>query len=407
MTQEEKQAMVQSVAVDGIRKMQERSKADGAALKEQIQAGQKEDKQESFSLPAGAKDFQIVTADDLDTWQDPEWWLHSLFPKYGVGQLYGDSGAGKSFVAIDLAHALATGSNWFGWEFIPDDGRHPHVIYMALEGSSGVKLRINALKKREAERRGLQRYTMPDFHLSKVSLDITNLQDVDALAKQINALSGGVPPVVIIDTMQQSMPALDFSASKDMSLVVKKAMELQTAINGFVLLVAHMAKSGDPSKGSFGSIVQKGIMDLQIYVEKIEGSKIRKFTVMKLKDGIDGEVRGFSLCERSLGQDKYGKPLSSATVERETVPQDLKVTKTQLEMLQSLESAYLAEGKQFTEPLDFDAWKRVIATDYDIDGEKLRNKANNWKRTLHRIHVIDVQGNSIRLLKNTGSAPCV
>lgn len=401
---------------DGIEVMRQWSRDDDAELKALLLsepeenapgAGSVSGTPAASSIPAGSKDFEFISADDVDTWQDPEWWLYQMFPKYGVGQLYGDSGAGKSFLVLDLAHALVTGSNWFGWQFIADEGRHPHVFYLALEGSHGVKLRIKALQKREAERLGRKSYPLPDLHLSKISLDITNHHDIDALAKQIIALSGGVPPVVIIDTLQQSMPALDFSSSKDMSLVMAKAQELQAATKGFVLLVAHLAKGGDPRKGAFGSVVQKGVMDWQVYVEKVDGTNIRKFTIAKLKDGIDGDMRGFSLCERMLGQDRYGKPQKSATVERETVPDELHVTKTQLEMLKSLESVYLAEGKKVGELVAFDAWKDALAVEYDLEGDALRTKANNWKRTLCQIGVIDTPGKDVKLLKTTGSVPCV
>lgn len=379
------------------------AQADGKP-QEAEQASQEDKALPENSSPAGQKDFHFLTADELEEWPDPEWWLYNMFPKYGLGQLYGDSGAGKSFIAIDLAHALSTGSNWFGWEFVPDEkGKHPHVFYLALEGASGVKRRVQALQKREADIRNREHYSIPDFHFSKTNFDITNEDDLGALTQQVVSLSGGVPPVVIVDTQQQSMPALDFSSSQHMSLVVKMASQLQKAINGFVLLVAHFPKTGDPKKGAFGSIVQKGVMEWQCYVEQIDGTEIRRFITTKIKDGVDGEARGFALCVRNLGVDIYGKPITSCTVERATIPQELKLTKKQLEMLESLEGAYMAEEKDFSELLPFEAWKKYVASEYDLDGEKLRTTLNNWRRTLIKAKVMAVIKDNIKLLKNTGS----
>lgn len=56
--------------------------------------------------------------------------LDTLLPRGAVIMLAGDSGIGKSFVALDWAASIATGTDWFGIENI---GRN-EVVYVAGHG---------------------------------------------------------------------------------------------------------------------------------------------------------------------------------------------------------------------------------------------------------------------------------
>jgi hypothetical protein len=62
-----------------------------------------------------------------------DWLYYGMLPKVGVGVLLAPSQAGKTFVAIHLAHSLATGSPFF--KEAPDDLGATLFLYAGTEGS--------------------------------------------------------------------------------------------------------------------------------------------------------------------------------------------------------------------------------------------------------------------------------
>ena len=56
---------------------------------------------------------------------------------------FGDSGSGKTFLALDLACHVAAGRTWFGRR-VEQRG----VLYFAIEGGHGITNRIAAWKAR-------------------------------------------------------------------------------------------------------------------------------------------------------------------------------------------------------------------------------------------------------------------
>ena len=77
--------------------------------------------------------------DFLDNYGDIEWLNHGLIPAKSVGMIYGESGAGKTFVVLHWGLNLASGFDLFGKPIEPRT-----VVYIAAEGGYGLKSRIPA-----------------------------------------------------------------------------------------------------------------------------------------------------------------------------------------------------------------------------------------------------------------------
>ena len=58
--------------------------------------------------------FRLLSLADIDTLPDPESLIEDLIDHGTVTKLVGESGKGKSFVAIDWALCIATGRRWQG-----------------------------------------------------------------------------------------------------------------------------------------------------------------------------------------------------------------------------------------------------------------------------------------------------
>ena len=67
------------------------------------------------------------------------WLIKGLIPKTGLGAIYGPSGDGKTFVALDLAMAIARGVPWRGRK-----AERAAVLYLSPDGGEMVQNRIVA-----------------------------------------------------------------------------------------------------------------------------------------------------------------------------------------------------------------------------------------------------------------------
>lgn len=250
--------------------------------------------------PVSANDarYKRLSAAEVIAIQPQKWSIKHTLPATGIAAIFGPSGSGKSFLAIDMAAVLATGRNWFGRRT-----RQAHVVYVMLEGEGGIRNRIAALEKVQGE--------LPSEHFSVViqPFHLTSAQDVTDLA---SVIPGGA--VVIIDTLNRAAPTADENSSKDMGLILEGAKTLQGIIKGLVVVVHHTGK--DTSKGMRGHSSLHAALDAAIEVER-SAAGIRTWSVAKSKDGEDGKQVAFKLVRHVLGQDEDGEDITSCTVEPE------------------------------------------------------------------------------------------
>ena len=82
----------------------------------------------------------LSSIDDIFALGDPQWLIRDLLPLPGLVLLYGKSGFGKSFCAIDFALSVASGTPWLGKYPVMSGA----VVYVACEGATGLKRRIAA-----------------------------------------------------------------------------------------------------------------------------------------------------------------------------------------------------------------------------------------------------------------------
>ena len=83
--------------------------------------------------------YKLLTSADLAALPPLAWRVRGVLPAVGLAGLYGPSASGKSFLGFDMAAAIAEGRRWFDCrvEAAP-------VVYVALEGEAGFKLRAQA-----------------------------------------------------------------------------------------------------------------------------------------------------------------------------------------------------------------------------------------------------------------------
>lgn len=216
--------------------------------------------------------YRVLSYNDVQKLQDPEWLVDNIIPTGpggSLGVLFGKPSAAKSFVAVDIAHHIATGLDWHGRPV--QKGR---TVYFAAEGGLGFKYRTRAW----ARAYGFQ--NIPRSHYIFDSLDLMDLREVDRLLRAIDELPDP-PSLVVIDTLARSMRG-DENETKDMSAAMLGAQRLQT-LNCCVLLIHHLGHSEERQDSPRGSSALVGAADFMVKCER--KGKMVKVSCAKQKDG--------------------------------------------------------------------------------------------------------------------------
>ena len=243
------------------------------------------------------KQYRVLTAEDLAAMPPIRWRIRGVLPEEGLAAIYGPSGSGKSFLALDALGAVASGREWFGHRT-----RQCPVAYVALEGEAGIAQRVQAYATMHGQAPAALRFVAAPFALM-------DLGDVHALADAIRS-AGGADGVTVIDTLNRAAPGADENDSRDMGALIAGAKDLQAALGGLVLLIHHTGK--DATRGLRGHSSLHAALDAAIQVSR--DADRREWVVAKSKDGRDGASHSFTLEPVELGEDDDGERITSAVV---------------------------------------------------------------------------------------------
>jgi hypothetical protein len=224
------------------------------------------------------------------------WIVKGVLPQAEFGVLYGASGSGKTFFALDLAATIARGGEWRGRK--TNAGA---VVYVAAEAQEGIKKRLAAYDQQFGTA-GNRPRIMP------AAPNLLSAEDADAIVTSTN-LRGGAS-LIVIDTMAASHTG-DENSTKDMGIFIGLCKYISQHTGAMVLVVHHTGK--DDTKGLRGSSAIYAAADVVIEVFKNQSLHAAKITKQK-----DGEVNlefGFTLPVIEVGQDQDGDPITTCVVQ--------------------------------------------------------------------------------------------
>lgn len=202
---------------------------------------------------------------DLDNEPDEPYLVDKMFCSQDIVMIYGDSGAGKGFVVIDLILSCLTG-NPFADKF--DVLRRLSVAYCTDEGLRGIKKRFRAARKKYNVEPN-NPFILDNFHYYKQvpQLYDTDLPDyADVFISEFKDIADRLD-ILVIDTQQNASLGGDENHSRDANLIVGAAMRIARELGCVVILIHHTRKDG--KFGSRGSGSYKGKLDLQIEVSYV------------------------------------------------------------------------------------------------------------------------------------------
>jgi len=256
--------------------------------------------------------FTLLDLDELEALPPPTWLINELIADHGLSIVYGDPGAGKSFIVLDMAMRLAFGMDWHGVE-----AQRCGVLYIAGEGSRGLGKRVKGWRREHA----LEGVDAP-FLLLPVAVQLLDPQEREKLFRTIDAAmarAGFAVGLVVIDTVSRAIAGQDENGQEAMSLLVGACGDIQNRTGGAVIGVHHSGK--DSSRGMRGSTVLLGGCDASLKITKDENGQTVTIEVEKQKDAEEADPFymtlkkvewsvGLGKEESTLVPEKSGRPIS-------------------------------------------------------------------------------------------------
>lgn len=243
--------------------------------------------------------IKVYSAKNYSQRPPARWRVRGVLPEQGFAVIYGPSGSGKSFLALDMLAHIAAGRDWFGHRV-----HKAPVAYLALEGTAGVPQRIKAFQSKHWDMEDVSIMVDP-------TMNLTNPADQEALIgtlKKHSLLNG----VLCIDTLAASAAGIDENSSEGMGKLIANLQEIQYEIGGCVLVIHHTGK--DEARGMRGWSGLKGALDGAIEVVRPKNNDNRSWNIAKSKDGEDGLTKRFNLESVLIEYDEYGEPVSSCVI---------------------------------------------------------------------------------------------
>jgi hypothetical protein len=252
--------------------------------------------------------FQLVRFKDIKLNTTPRWIVEDMIPRDGLVLMWGKPKCGKSFVAFDLGLHVA-----LGWDYCGKRVEQGPVVYIAAEGALGLSARAEAFRQAKlAETDDAD----PPFHLLASRLDLVGQLDelVADTAAQLDG-SDRKCAVIFLDTLNRTFRGSE-SRDEDMGNYLRAADRLREVFGCTVVLIHHCGYDDTRPRGHTSLI---GALDAEISIKRDDDNTIlAKLELMK--DGASGDMLRFVLKPIDIGEDDYGKPLSSCFVEALDVP---------------------------------------------------------------------------------------
>ena len=260
------------------------------------------------------KPTKQINIEHWDSIQDEpvKWMIDKVLPVGTFSALFGPPGSFKSFIALDIAEAIATGRTWMGNE-VSEQGA---VLYLCGEGFGGVGARIKACKQHHQTVDGAPIYVIRhQLNLRSSVEDFNGLM----LAVEHLVIDTGINfKLIIIDTLARAFGGGDENSASDMMQFVVTCGHIQKIVQDAALMLLHHSGK-DSSRGMRGSSALLGAVDSELELIRFEDSMSGIIRIAKQKDGEDGTRIGFEMVSVELappaGSLQIGDPITSLAVQ--------------------------------------------------------------------------------------------
>ncbi len=256
--------------------------------------------------------FRWMDFDQLLAKPVPQWIVPGEIAAGKVTVMWGASGSGKTFLAVDYSMRV---------------GQERPVLYIAAEDVEGVSIRAEAWMLHHQPKAKPQLITTEDRPR------LLDPAHIDALIEAGRARNAGL---IVIDTMGKSIVGADENSAKDMRLVTDGVERLATETGAGVLLIHHANRNG----GYRGSGTLRDDAYAQIEVSNTDGLiKIESDKPTKNSTAIEPRFMRLFTVETSRVDIDSHEPIVSCVIvpEHQVMPsRNAPLTKSQREVLEIL-----------------------------------------------------------------------
>lgn len=229
----------------------------------------------------------------------PSWLINDWLPMNSLILIYGDPASGKTFTALGIAEAIATGMAWNGKKVTQGT-----VLYIAGEGVSGLGKRIRALATRNPEIFDANIFIIP------AAVDLADqAEEVVSRARDLMEVHSNVV-LVIIDTLSRTFGGREENSSRDMGDYVRAADKIRVSLGCAVAIVHHAGKDG--GRGARGHSSLTGAIDVSLEVTASDTG--HTLSCRKQKDGERPQPQAFRLDIVPVGRSDDGEIQTSCVV---------------------------------------------------------------------------------------------
>ena len=252
--------------------------------------------------------LQVVFGDQLGSdYEAPDELVEGLMTIGSSVVVYGDSNSGKTFWALSVATAIASGEDCYGRKTDPG-----LVVYLASEAPSSIRSRMQAIKKFHGC--SLENLAMVPVPMNFYAGD-QDAHDVIELVRAIEVAKGKPVRLIIGDTLARMSAGANENSGEDMGPVMARFDQVATATGAAMMIIHHNGK--DAARGARGWSGIRAHIDTEIEVSEKDGT--RSVSVTKQRElPSKGETIYFKLEVIEMGTTKFGGPATTCVA----VPDD-------------------------------------------------------------------------------------
>lgn len=257
--------------------------------------------------------FDVTWFDEVEQSTDTMDFVEDTLGTGAMSVVYGESNSGKTFFACDLALHASLGWQWRGRET-----DQTGVLYVALEGTHGIRNRIAAFREHYYKDMAGE---IPHFGVITTTIDLLNPEaDTHKLISTIKKSKN--IGLIVIDTLSRAIAGGNENSSDDMGALVINSDRIRTATDAHIMWIHHSGK--DQARGARGHSLLRAATDTEIEIKAQDGISIA--SVKKQRDLEGGQEYPFSLKQVTLGCNRRGKEVTSCVVTHDiTMPEPKKV----------------------------------------------------------------------------------
>lgn len=248
------------------------------------------------------QDYYLTRATSFLSQPSPiSWLVKGWIPAQSTGMIFGEPGVGKTFVMLDIACCIATGTEWHGKRITAGT-----VVYLAGEGNFGLRQRIASWAKAHDVT------NLDNLLISNKAIDMDSPGAAAQILGAVHALTSAPVALVVIDTLNNHM-AGDENSAKDTRAMLNACNVVGAALSSTIMLVHHVGHSADKVRAR-GSSAWRAAVDASIAVMRSKDDEsVIEVSCTKMKDAAEPAIMHGKLETVDLGWlDEDNEPMPGA-----------------------------------------------------------------------------------------------